>query len=805
MSKPNDINLNTYEKMASMKNMFGNSIIEILKPNIKSHQNESVFKMLEIAKDKPETYMELLSVAIFHKNFEIIKYMVEKFKITEGDSPFMSALSFYNSILPDNSQFKLTEAKENYNLIQCPFSIMCAIGGDVEIFKYLSKKNLISNKNETGIVGLSKKLKNSFYSNMVGAACYYGRTEFLEYILKNYKIDINIQTAEKKSKSGLKLGFSKEYLGLSPPMLTVVSDISDETTVKILKILNNYNCKLKSYDNNKDNIIHLATKNKKILTVKYLIDELNLKSLLNENNKDGYTPLSLAQHLNSEIFINYFNEKEKIDEKEIEENLKELIEESNQIKDKNEKRKKKKNKNIKNDEPALLNSTEYEETLKEEKPNKNKNKKKKYNNYNNNYNTKETKEEEEYDQYEENTDNNDNKENNENDNNKYISSHNSEKLRALLENPKQKKKKKKENDNKGVANQEKKEEKKVEIKEDKKETSKEKEKNDNNNNIKQQKQQQYSQEDDDEFIIGLGSKNKKNKKNKQNYKEEKEKEKEKEKEEKIKMQLEEEKKKEEEERIRQEKEKEKEIEEQRKKEEERLRKILEEKKKEEEEERIRQEKEKEIEEQRKKEEERLKQLTKEKERLRKIFEEKKKTEEEEKERITKEKEKEKEKEQNDLNEEKEEKEESEEDEDYSSEKNFLSEHEESKEKEESQKYISKEDYNNLSKKYLELERRISVLEKEKEEMSSLLRTLFLQNKMNNQISKSENNEENINDLMKLANDELEKKNNIIHNLQGKVEKLNLDNINEFSKDKLKEYKDFYNKKLKTINDALKQY
>jgi hypothetical protein len=90
-------------------------------------------------------------------------------------------------------------------------------------------------------------------------------------------------------------------------------------------------------------------------------------------------------------------------------------------------------------------------------------------------------------------------------------------------------------------------------------------------------------------------------------------------------------------------------------------------------------------------------------------------------------------------------------------------------------------------------------------MSSLLRTLFLQNKMNNQISKSENNEENINDLMKLANDELEKKNNIIHNLQGKVEKLNLDNINEFSKDKLKEYKDFYNKKLKTINDALKQY
>ena len=802
MSKPNDINLNTYEKMASMKNMFGNSIIEILKPNIKSHQNESVFKMLEIAKDKPETYMELLSVAIFHKNFEIIKYMVEKFKITEGDSPFMNALSFYNSILPEN--LKLTEPKENYNLIQCPFSIMCAIGGDVDIFKYLSKKNLISNKNETGIIGLSKKLKNAFYSNMVGAACYYGRTDFLEYILKNYKLDINIQTTEKKSKSGLKMGFSKEYQGLYPPMLGVVSDISDDTTVKILKILNNYNCKLKNCDNNKDNIIHLATKNKKILTVKYLIDELNLNSLLNENNKDGYTPLSLAQHLNNEIFINYFSDREKINEKEVEENVKELIEESNQIKDKNEKKKKKKNKN--NDEPALLNSTEYEETLKEEKPNKNKNKKKKYNysNYNNNYNNKETKEEEEeYNQYEENNDNNYNKE--DNNNNKYISSQNKEKLRALLEDTKPKKKKKKDNDNKNVITYiEKKEEIKVEIKkEDIKEISKEKE-------IKEIKENNntYSQENDDEFIIGLGSKNKKNKKFKKNYKEEKEKEKE----EKMKLQLQEEekKKKEEEERIK----KEKEIEEQRIKEEEE-KKLEEERQKEEERLRKIQEQEELIRKQKYEEEQKQKELEKEKEkeRLRKIQEQeelirKQKQEEEAKQRQLKELqekqalEKEKEKEKNESNEEKEE---SEEDEDYSSEKNFLSEHEESKEKDESQKYVSKEDYNNLSKKYLELERRISVLEKEKEEMSSLLRNLFLQNKKNKQIPLTENKEEKINDLMKLANDELEKKNNIINNLQGKVAILNLDNINEFSKDKLKEYKDFYNKKLKTINDALKPY
>ena len=312
----NDINLNTYEKMNNMKNMFGNSIIEILKPNIKAHQNESVIKMLEIAKDKPETYMELLPVSIFHKNFEIIKYMVEKFMIRESDSPYMYALSFHNSIFPENSEYKITnEAKENYIVIQSPFVIMSGIGGDIEIFKYLLKNKLISNKNEIGIVGLSKKFKNLFYNNIIGACCYYGQIEFLDFLLKNYKFDINVSTTEKKSKSGTRVGFTKEYAGMTPAMLSIVGLNSDENTVKILKILNNYGCKMNGNDFNKDNILHLATKNKKILVAKYLIDELNLKSLIDENNKDGYTPLSLAQHLNNEIFINYFSEKEKIDKK----------------------------------------------------------------------------------------------------------------------------------------------------------------------------------------------------------------------------------------------------------------------------------------------------------------------------------------------------------------------------------------------------------------------------------------------------------------------------------------------------------
>ena len=789
MSHPNDINLNTLEKMTSMKNMFGNSIIEILKPNIKSHQNESVIKMLEIAKDKPDTYMELLSVAIFHRNFEIIKYMVEKFNITESDSPFMSALSFYNSILPDNSEFKLNDARENYNMIQCPFVIMSGIGGDVEIFKYLSKKNLISNKDETGIIGLSKKLKNSFYSNIIGACCYYGRIELLEYLLKNNKFDLNFVTSEKKSKAG-RVGYSKEYLGLTPAMLAVVGNISDENTVKILKILNNYNCKFTGFDHNKDNILHLATKNKKIETAKYLVDELNLKELMGNTNKDGNTPLSLAQKLNNEIFINYYSDKEKIDEKQIEENLKELINESNKIKDKYNKKKSKKNKN--QDEPSLLNSTEYEETLKEIKPSKNKNKKKNYSTYN------DVEEEYEEPKYKKPKKTHDDEEN-------YNVSNNSEKLRALLENPKPKKKKEKKENKTEINNNINKEKNEIKVEEEKKVEIKEekKEKKEIKNNI-------MPEELEEGFIIGLGSKNKKNKKNKKN-REEKEKEREnelkKQEEEKLRLQQieeEEKRKKEEEERIA----REKEIEEQKRLEEIRKKEIEEEEREKERIRKLKEEEEREKERIRKLKEEELK----EKERIKKLKEEelklkqKQKEEEEKKQRELKElqerqaKEKEAEKKESS-----EEKEESEEDDDYSSEKNFLSEHEETKEKEKEQKYVSKEEYDNLSKKYIELDRRLTSLEKEKEEMSTLLRTLFLQNKTNKQIPSSANKEENINDLMTLANKELEMKNNIIHNLEGKVSKLDLRNVKEFSNQQLKEYKDFYTKQLKVINDALKQY
>ena len=805
MSHPNDINMNTYEKISSMKNMFGNGIVEILKPNIKTHQNESVIKMLDLAKDQPNTYIELLSVAIFHRNFEIIKYMVEKFHITENDSPFMNALSFYNSIFPDNSEHKINEAKDNYDVVKCPFVIMSGIGGDVDIFKYLLKNKLISDISEVGVVGLTKKLKNIFFSNIIGACCYYGRKELLEHILKNNDIDKNIQTKEKKSKIGQRVAFSRDYSGLTPAMLSVIGPISDEDTVKILKILNSHNCKFIGSDNNKDNILHLATRNKKIETAKYLIDELNMKNLMEEKDKGGYTPKALAQHLNNEDFINYFSIKEGIDDEEAKKTANELLIESNADNNKNKKKnKKKKNKNDE-DEIHILNSSEYQETIKEYKTTAKKKKPKTY--------YEKNEEEEEYIQEEPKTKKIKNKKQNENNN--YNASQNSEKLRALLEKPQHKKKKeKKENNDNNIINNNDIEihVKKIEVKEDLKEIKEEpKEKEIKKPNILK------PQEEDEEIIIGLGSKNKKNKKLKKNTKEEKEKEKEKEKEEeKLRLQLEEERRQEEEKRKLEEEEeirrKEREMEELRKQEE--LRKIEEEKEREriqklKEEEELKRKQEEELkrrqeeELRRKQKEEELRRKQQEEELRRKQKEEEDRKQKELKELLEKQKrEKEKEKEKNEINEESEESD----GEDYSSEKNFLSDREDSKEKAKGpQKFVSNEEYDKLNKKYLELERRISVLEKEKEEMSTLLRTLFLQNKSNIQIPMSENKEGNINDLMALANKELENKNKIIHDLEGKVSKFNLNNVNEFSSEQLKEYKDFYTKKLKTINDALKKY
>ena len=792
MSIPKD--LSTLEQMQNMKNMIGDGFIEFLKPSIKSHQNENVLKMLDLAKEKPESCIELLSVAIFHHNIPVIKHIIEKLNLTENESPYINALNFHNSIFPDNSPNKLTEAKEAFIDVQIPFILMAGISGHIDIFEYLMNQKLIINKKISGVIGLSKKNKNLMYSNVIGACAFYGKYKLLEFILKNYKdeLDIGFITNEKKAKNNIKINLLKEYTGCTPALLAVVGLAEDKDTLEVLKILKQYNAKFDNSNVNKDNILHLAIKNKKLECAKYICEELGLKNLLNDSNKDGYNPLSLAQHLEEENFITYFHSINEDDEKKMEENWKELLAESDKQETKKGKKKKgkKKGKNndIENDIPGYLASSDYQETLKEIVPKK--------------------------------TDDENNK----------------NKLHELLETPSTKKgKKKKSNQNENITNN-KKEKTEEEYEEEFIGDSKEKE------DIKEKSNP--TPEEDDDVIIGLNFKNnKKNKKLKQvdksrstlnNNKKEKEKEKEKtistkepkpepeinnnnnnnntqietipeknqeiKKEEEIKEERKiseqsEEVKKEKKtkpKKTKKEKRKDKEstddfIEQMRKREKEKqeLKRLEEEKKRKEQEEKEQKERE---EQRRLLEEERIKKEQEEKQRLeelKKLEEEKLRQEEEN--RKKEEEEEKSDKESLSLSDE----------ENNNNNVNISEEKEEEKEA-----TVSMEEYERLNKNYLDLEKRLSILEQEKTQLTTCLTKLYLENK-----SKAESvpnpSEENINDLMYLANKELANKNEIISDLENKLTMLDLTNIKNFSVEKLKKFKEFYDKNLQIINDAMK--
>ena len=778
MSLPKE--LNTFETMNNMKNMLGDGFIEILKPSIKTKQNENVLKMLELAKDRPQPCLELFSVAVFHNNVPVMKYILENHNLTEMDAPYINALSFYNSIFPDDSKEKINESKDSYLEFQIPFALMVGISGHVDIFKRFMSIKLIVDKKVTGVIGLSKKNKNAFYSNVIGACAYYGHSKLLHFILNNYhekeQFDLDFATTEKKAKKN-KLSFNKEYTGCTPALLAIEGPASDEYTLDVLIYLKKFGAKFDINMWSDDNILHLAVKNNKLECAKYICEKLGLKNLINETNKDGYTPPSLAQHLNNEKFISYFSDLDQDEEKKIEENLKELLAESVK-KDTTKKGKKKKGKKKgKNDADDDLPNYmgEYQETLKEIVPKKN--------------------EEEEEES-------------------------NKNKLHDLLNDISTKNKGKKKKNKTTVVNNNKEEtiEPEQQYEEPKEETAKEEEQNQKNIPVP---------EEDDNLIIGLNFKsNKKNKKfklteknkttiipkneiipsnniesetkpeetinnNKQmeseiinEIKQESEPKQEIEKKEEIKKE-----KKPKIKKIKKEKRTDKEatdefIEQMRKREKERqeMRKLEEEKRRKEQEEKEREEQQRLLEE-----EKRRKEEQEEKQRQ----EELKKQEEEEKHK--KEEEEEEEKEEKEIL-------------SYTGEdnNNIINNNisEDNKEDEDKEIEINYEEYERLIKKQLDLEKKIIKLEKEKSQLTSCLTKLYLENKFepDNEVNP---NEENINDLMYLANKELADKNKIINDLENKLTMLDLTNINHFSVEKLKKYKDFYSKNLQIINNAMK--
>ena len=329
------------EELQNLKNLVNNNVIEIIKPSIKQKSNENVLKFIDVIKERPESWFEFISIAIFHQNFQIMKYMIETFRIVPSHNPSLNALNFYNDILPENSELKIKDYKELYLDFDCPLILQACIGGDEEIFLYLMKhqfgKNLF---NINGFIGLSKKYKNAFTSNLIGACCYYGRYKLLDYLIKNYKFDLNFPSIEKKAKNKHS-GFIKEYTGLTPISLAILSEIAKEDDViKIIKLLHEGKCSLKESDFLGNNLLHIAVKGGKLNVIKFLIDELNGKQLAIETNKEGQTPMAIAQSLNKKEIIDYLKEKTEIVDEKLEEDLLELIESSH--KKKKERKKKEK-------------------------------------------------------------------------------------------------------------------------------------------------------------------------------------------------------------------------------------------------------------------------------------------------------------------------------------------------------------------------------------------------------------------------------------------------------------------------------
>jgi ankyrin repeat protein len=346
------------EELQNLKNMVNNNVIEMIKPSIKQKSNENVLKFMDVIKERPESWFEFISIAIFHQNFQIMKYMIETFRIVPSHNPSLNALNFYNDILPDNSELKIKDYKELYLDFDCPLILQACIGGDEEIFLYLMKhqfgKNLLD---VNGFIGLSKKYKNAFTSNLIGACCYYGRYKLLEYLIKNYKFNLDFPSIERKAKNKHS-GFIKEYTGLTPISLAILSEISKEDNViKIIKLLNESKCSLTETDFFGNNILHIAVKRGKLKIIKFIFEELEIDDLPTKTNKEGQTPMAIAQLLNKKEVLEYLKKKTEIVDDKLEKDLLELIETSHK-KNQGKKRKGKKNDNI-----PLLNKGGYKESL----------------------------------------------------------------------------------------------------------------------------------------------------------------------------------------------------------------------------------------------------------------------------------------------------------------------------------------------------------------------------------------------------------------------------------------------------------
>lgn len=152
---------------------------------------------------------------------------------------------------------------DKYSLVDIPLLILSAIGGSIEIFDYILKKG--GDITQVGHIGLSPKRKNSIVSNVIGAASYYKRPYILSYLL-DLKIIKEANTKEN--------GSSINYLSLNYKSIEKKIKLK---SVSFQKELTGYTPIMLCVVNSKDN-------NKSLQSIKALMNKVETKVVDFENN-----------------------------------------------------------------------------------------------------------------------------------------------------------------------------------------------------------------------------------------------------------------------------------------------------------------------------------------------------------------------------------------------------------------------------------------------------------------------------------------------------------------------------------------
>ncbi len=270
-----------------------------------------------------------------NENYPFTRNMLEKFKLEHVSqiNPATIKNERPNKLGSENVSL---ENKELYSEVDCPLIIQAAVGGDLEIFKYIHLINP-SSINLIGHITLSRKHKNSVLTNVLGAAAYYANVNLVHYILEKHlsSVNINFKAQEKKAKlkSAKNVGLIREYTDYSPAFLSIVGEGSEDEIIKIVNLLDSYGANLLLTDWNKNNLLHLSAKTNKRDLSRFLVEEKKFDKLINDLNKEGESPYSLTNDENLRDFLKTYMTT--IDT--IEDDLNELIQETEKKKNKKKK------------------------------------------------------------------------------------------------------------------------------------------------------------------------------------------------------------------------------------------------------------------------------------------------------------------------------------------------------------------------------------------------------------------------------------------------------------------------------------